>query len=278
MAERIQKILANFGVASRRKAEELITDGRVTVNGKIPKLGDKCDVELDIILVDNLPLRPLGKKVYYLLNKPIGYISAAKDDRGRKTVLDLIPTNVRIYPVGRLDMDTEGLIILTNDGELTHRLIHPKFEIEKTYIASVKGDFTYEKQKLLEAGIVLEDGKTAPAKVKILKDGKIKITIHEGKNREIRRMFKALSCLVTALKRVKFGEISLKDLPVGKFRELTANEVEKLYALTENFDNRGRPRRNDGGDNGGKRRRRGYATGKNAGRWKKTLHHGERAL
>lgn len=254
--ERLQKILANFGIASRRKAEEFISEGRVKINGRVAKLGDKCDENIDEILLDDTPIKVENKRVYYLLNKPKGYISTAKDERGRKTVLDLAPKEFRIYPVGRLDCDTEGLLILTNDGELTNALIHPSFEIEKTYIAKVAGNLTADKLKLLQKGIMLEDGMTAPAKVKVLEKGqdfKVEITIHEGRNREIRRMFAAVSCKVKALKRIRFANITLEKLDEGKYRELTDKEVEGLYALAKkNNDNRRGPCGNDGGDNGGK--------------------------
>jgi len=255
LQERLQKVLANVGVASRRKVEEFIIEGRVKVNGKIASLGDKCDIEKDLVTLDDKPVKSEDKKAYYLLNKPKGYISSVKDERGRKTVVDLLPQNLRIYPVGRLDYATEGLLLLTNDGELTHFLIHPKFEIEKTYIAKVKGDLTKEKLETLRNGVMLTDGKTAPAKVKILESGeifKVKVTIHEGRNREIRRMFEAVGCVVIALKRIKFANLDLTGVERGKYRELTNSEVKSLYALqTKNNGNRRGRGGNDGGDNGG---------------------------
>lgn len=262
MYERLQKVLANFGIASRRKSEEIILSGEVAVNGKIAKLGDKADIEKDEILVYGKLLKNAETKVYYLLNKPKGYISSAKDERGRKTVTELISTERRVYPVGRLDYNTEGLIILTDDGKLTNLLIHPKFEIEKTYIARIAGDLTANKLEILRNGVTLEDGVTAPAKVHILESGdefKIEITIHEGKNRQIRRMFAAVGCEVKALKRVKFANLDLKGIARGKFRELTKEEVKTLYDLAKNSDNRRGRGGNAGGDNGGKKRRRGDA-------------------
>ena len=259
MQERLQKILANFGIASRRKAEEIILRGEVTVNGKIANLGDKADIEKDEILVYGKPLKNAEKKVYYLLNKPKGYISSASDERGRKTVTELILTERRIYPVGRLDYNTEGLLILTNDGKLTNLLIHPKFEIEKTYIAKVAGDLTADKLEILRKGVALEDGVTAPSKVNILESGdefKIEITIHEGRNRQIRRMFAAVGCEVKALKRVKFATLDLKGVARGKFRELTKEEVKTLYDIAENSDNRRGRGGNRSGDNGGEKRRK----------------------
>lgn len=255
LQERLQKVLANMGVASRRKVEEFILAGRVKINGVVASLGDKCDADKDFILLDDKPIKMKEKKVYYLLNKPKGYISSVKDERGRKTVVKLLPQNIRIYPVGRLDYDTEGLLLLTNDGELTNFLIHPKFEIKKTYVAKVKGNLTDDKLKTLREGVTLTDGKTAPAEVEVLESGdffKVKLTIHEGRNREIRRMFEALGCDVIALKRIKFANLDLSGVAKGKYRELTKDEVKSLYALqTKNNGNRRGRGGNDGGDNGG---------------------------
>lgn len=255
MQERLQKVLAKAGVASRRKVEEYILNGIVKINGKIASLGDKCDIEKDLITLDDKPVKIEKNKVYYLLNKPKGYISSVKDERGRKTVVELLPQNMRIYPVGRLDYDTEGLLILTNDGELTNFLIHPKFEIAKTYVARVRGELTYDKVETLRNGVMLTDGITAPANVEILESGnifKVKITIREGRNREIKRMFGAVGCKVVALERIKFANLDLKGVARGKYRELTEKEVKDLYALqTKNNGNRRGRGGNDGGDNCG---------------------------
>ena len=256
MQERLQKVLAKIGAASRRKAEDMILSGRVKINGKIASLGDKCDIESDIVCLDDKPLKKEETRVYYLLNKPKGYISSVKDEKGRKTVTELLPQNFRIYPVGRLDYNTEGLLLLTNDGDFANFLTHPKFEIEKTYVAKVSGELTEEKLKKLRQGVMLSDGLTAPAKVKILESGEIfktEITIHEGRNREIRRMFEAINCDVKALRRIKFADLDLNGVPKGKYRELTTDEVKNLYALKKkNSGNRRGRGGNDGGDNGGK--------------------------
>ncbi|MBR3623129.1 MAG: rRNA pseudouridine synthase [Selenomonadaceae bacterium] len=252
MKERLAKILANAGVASRRRSEELIAAGKITVNGKVAAVGEKFDADVDEIYVDGRKLTFEEEKVYYLLNKPKGYISTAKDERNRKTVVSLLPQDCRIYPIGRLDNNTEGLLLLTNDGELTNFLIHPKYEVEKTYVAKVAGEITEDKLKILREGVALEDGVTAPAKVRILEEtGKLELTIHEGKNREVRRMLAAVGLDVLALKRTHFAGLTLKGVARGKYRKLTNEEVRALY---ERFADSGYRRRrggNDGGDNGG---------------------------
>lgn len=258
LEERLQKVLANMGVASRRKAEEFILNGRVKVNGKVANLGDKCNIEKDVVLLNDKPIKTKTKKVYYLLNKPKGYISSVTDDRGRKTVVELLPNSERIYPVGRLDYDTEGLLLLTNDGEFTNFLTHPSFEIEKTYIAKVSGDLTDDKLALLRNGVTLEDGITAPAKIKVLESGEIfqvQVTIHEGRNREVRRMFEAVGCKVVALKRINFANLDLTGVKRGKYRELTDEEVKSLYDLQKNNGNRRRRSGNDSVNNCGKKRK-----------------------
>ncbi|SEI66346.1 23S rRNA pseudouridine2605 synthase [Bhargavaea ginsengi] len=237
--ERLQKVIAAAGIASRRKAEQLIADGRVTVNGKtVTELGTKVSGS-DKIEVNGVRLER-EEKVYYLLYKPRSVLSAASDDKGRKTVVDLFPeVEERLYPVGRLDYDTTGILLLTNDGEFAYQMTHPKFEIEKTYVARTKGIPTKEQLKQLERGIVLEDGKTAPAKAKLLsmdkKTGKgiVQLTIHEGKNRQVKRMFEAIGCPVQKLKRESFGFLDLHGLNAGDRRELTAHEVKQLRVLAE---------------------------------------------
>lgn len=235
--ERLQKFLAAAGIASRRKSEELIKQGRVKVNGcVVMTLGTKIDPDKDKIHIDGKLLNTKEEPVYILLNKPKGYISTVRDTLGRKTVMDLIPKNIgRLYPIGRLDSQTTGLLLLTNDGELTYKLTHPKHEFTKTYHALVKGKITPEAVNQLEKGVYLEDGLTAPAKVNVLeiKGGKslVEITIHEGKNKQVRRMFKAVGFPVQNLKRTSFGFLNLKGVPLGKFRMLTPFEINNLKKL-----------------------------------------------
>ena len=233
MIERLQKLIARAGLTSRRNAEKLITEGKVTVDGKIiTELGAKFDAEKNKICVDGKILKFDAEKIYILLNKPRGYICTAKDERGRKTVLDLINIDERIYPVGRLDFDSEGALLLTNDGELMNALIHPKFKIDKTYRATISGDITEEKLNKLRAGIELEDGLTAPAEIFLLDKNLVEITIHEGRNRQIRRMFAAVGCKVQRLKRVNFAGLTLENLKVGRFRRLTTEEINYLKNLS----------------------------------------------
>ncbi|MFC4410998.1 pseudouridine synthase [Chungangia koreensis] len=237
--ERLQKVLAHAGVASRRKAEQLILEGKVKVNGKVvTELGTKVSSS-DTVEVEGVKLEK-EQKVYYLLYKPRGIISAVTDDKGRKTVADLFPhVEERLFPVGRLDYETSGLLLMTNDGEFSYLMTQPKFKIDKTYIAKVKGIPTREQLKLLSKGIDLEDGKTAPAKVKLQssdrKTGKaiIEITIHEGRNRQVRRMFDAIGCPVQKLRRERFAFLTLHSLNAGESRELTPHEVKQLRVLAE---------------------------------------------
>lgn len=237
--ERLQKVLAQAGVASRRKAETLILEGKVKVNGVvIRELGTKVS-KSDSVEVEGVELVK-ERNVYYLLYKPRGYISTVEDDKGRKTVLDLLPhVEERIFPVGRLDYDTSGVILLTNDGEFSYLMTHPKFKIHKTYVAKVKGIPNRELLKKLERGIELEDGMTAPAKLKMQSVDKktgtaiVEITIHEGRNRQVRRMFEAIGCPVLKLKRESFGTLTTYDLNAGEARELTTHEVKQLRVLAE---------------------------------------------
>ena len=227
--ERLQKIIARAGIASRRAAEKLITAGRVTVDGEVvTELGAQADPAQNKICVDGVALTFDAEKIYILLNKPRGYVSTAKDERGRPTVLDLVKEiPARIYPVGRLDFDSEGLILLTNDGELTNALIHPKFKVDKTYRVKISGAVTEENLNKLRAGIELDDGLTAPAEILRLDAQTFEITIHEGRNRQIRRMFAAVGCTVRRLRRIKFAGLTL-DVDAGKFRRLTATELDAL--------------------------------------------------
>ena len=228
--ERLQKIIAQAGFCSRRAAEKLILDGKVSVDGKIiTELGAKADSNQKII-VDGKILTSNSKKIYLLLNKPRGYVSTAKDERNRKTVIDLLGKNFseRVWPVGRLDLNSEGLLLLTNDGDLTNALIHPRYEISKTYRVKISGEITEEKLDRLRAGIELDDGLTAPAEIFLLGENLVEITIHEGRNRQVRRMFAALGCDVKKLRRTKFAGLTLDGVKVGQFRALTAEEISRL--------------------------------------------------
>ena len=237
MEERLQKYLANCGIASRRKCEELILEGKVEVNGKkITELGTKVTHQ-DVVKYNGKEVKPLEEKVYILLNKPIGYITTAKDQFDRDTVLDLVKYEKRIVPVGRLDMYTSGALILTNDGDFVNKLTHPKNEINKTYNATVAGIVSAQDIKILEEGVIIDESyKTKPAKVKILKIDKeknisrIQITIHEGKNRQVRKMCDAIEKKVLALHRSKIGNIDVKSLKIGEWRHLTKKEVKELQA------------------------------------------------
>ena len=237
--ERLQKVLARAGVASRRKAEGMILEGKVKVNGSVvTELGTKVS-NSDRVEVEGVQIVK-ETFVYYLLYKPRGYISTVHDEKGRKTVLDLLPgVEQRIFPVGRLDYDTSGVIIMTNDGDFSYTMTHPKFGIRKQYIAKVKGIPTREALKKLENGIELEDGMTSPAHVKMRSVDKktqtalIEITISEGKNRQVRRMFDAIGCPVQKLRRESFASLTTIGLNAGEARELTTHEVKQLRVLAE---------------------------------------------
>lgn len=240
MEMRLQKFLAEAGVASRRKAEELIAGGKVKVNGKIvTELGTKIDPKKDeIFYLDKKISRQEQKPVYIMLHKPEGYVTTAKEQFGRPAVLDLIKgVDVRIFPVGRLDYDTSGLLLLTNDGELTYKLTHPKHDVDKTYIAKLYGIPDEGALQKFRRGVFLDGKQTKPAKIQILekaKDGRFctaEIIIHEGRNRQVRKMCEAIRHPVAQLKRVATGELQLGDLPKGKFRHLTEKEVKYLKKL-----------------------------------------------
>ena len=233
---RINKFLSSLGIASRRAIDKYIEEGRIKVNGIIASTG--IDVtEEDEIYIDNKKIETnrIEEKVYFMLNKPLEVLSASSDDRGRKTVVDLIKTDKRIFPIGRLDYMTSGLILLTNDGELFNRLVHPKSEIYKKYYIKVFGEVKKEEIEELKKGVLLEDGKTLPAKVSGIKYDKNKtsmyISIREGRNRQIRRMIEKFGYKVLMLRREKIGELSLGDLKEGKYRELTKEEIEYLYSV-----------------------------------------------
>lgn len=232
---RINKYLANLGVASRRKIDAMIAENRIKINGEPVTHGSDVSSDDKITLDGKIIKTNAPKKVYYLLNKPLDVLSSASDDRGRLTVVDLIPTEERIYPIGRLDYNTSGLIILTNDGELFNKIIHPKAEVYKTYLATVWGSITESDLEKLRAGVELEDGKTLPAKVDIISKNKktttVKISIREGRNRQIRRMLKALGYNILSLHREKLGDIELDNLKMGEYRELTPREIEYLFTI-----------------------------------------------
>lgn len=236
MIERLQKYMANCGAGSRRKCEEFILLGRVKVNDVLIKeLGYKIDNEKDIVYLDGHQLHPCEKKVYIMLNKPIGYVSTVKDEKGRKTIIDLIDTTERIYPIGRLDYETEGLILLTNDGDIYNKIIHPRSVINKVYIAKVKGIPTYNELIRFCSGLDIGDYITAPADLKIMSKNKessiCKVTIHEGKNRQIRRMCEKINHPVISLKRISIANLSLGNLKIGEYRYLTNKEVKYLQNL-----------------------------------------------
>lgn len=234
--ERLQKVIANSGYTSRRKAEELIINSRVKVNGVIvnsigTKVNKNDKIEIDGVI--------LGKeeKVYFLLNKPRGYVSTTSDELNRKTVVSLINTDKRIYPVGRLDYDTTGLLLLTNDGELSNLLMHPKNNIDKVYVAKINGFLTVEEQKKLKSGVLIDNVKTFASRVKVRSFNKktntsiVEITIHEGKNHQVKKMFEAVSHEVLKLKREKIAFLSLQGLNSKEYRSLTIKEVKQLYNL-----------------------------------------------
>jgi len=226
--ERLQKVLAQAGLGSRRACEELIAAGRVTVNGEVATLGSRADPEVDAIEVDGARIGVRQGLVHYLLNKPAGVVTTASDPQGRPTVVGLVPAEPRVYPVGRLDADTEGLLVLTNDGELAHRLTHPSFGVDKEYLADVTGTPSRGALRRLREGVELEDGLTAPARVSLVGDHTLRITIHEGRNRQVRRMCEAVGHPVRRLVRVRIGPLADRRLPPGEWRPLTQAEVRAL--------------------------------------------------
>jgi 23S rRNA pseudouridine2605 synthase len=243
--ERLQKVLAAAGVASRRASEELIVAGRVTVNGKVAELGSKVDAATDDIRVDGERINADPDRVYIMLNKPQGVVTTVDDPEGRPTVMDLINLSTRLFPVGRLDLDTEGLLLLTNDGDLAHQLLHPSYEVERVYVALVPGPIRRRSVAQLRDGVELEDGLARPKSVTVLEEDKgkalVQLTMTEGRKREVRRLFDAVGHPVERLARVAYAGVELGDLRQGKWRFLTQQEVGRLHAAVEG--RRGAPRR-----------------------------------
>ncbi|WP_307066145.1 pseudouridine synthase [Alkalibacillus filiformis] len=238
--ERLQKVIAKSGITSRRKAEGLIESGRVKVNGKVvSELGTKVG-QSDEVAVDNIIIEK-EQPVYFMINKPRQVVSTVEDDKGRRVVTDLLSGEIeqRVYPVGRLDYDTTGLLLLTNDGNLTNQLIHPKFEVDKVYVAKVKGELSKEEVLQLKKGVTHDGERLKAVKSRIMevdkKKGKTKIelVLHQGKNRQVRRMFEALGYRIEKLKRERFGTLTLGNLQPGEYRELTPHEVKQLKDITQ---------------------------------------------
>ncbi|WP_207705530.1 pseudouridine synthase [Hathewaya massiliensis] len=236
LLERLQKYMARCGVASRRKCEEIIMKGRVKVDKKVQReLGTKIDPTKNIVEVDDKIIKIEENKIYIKLNKPVKYITTAKDERNRNTVLDLIDVKERIYPIGRLDYMTSGLLLLTNDGDIYNKIIHPRKEVEKTYIAKVRGTLTREEIEIFQNGVDIGGYITAKSNVKVIKkEGEnsiLEIKIHEGKNRQVRRMCEKINHPVIELKRVSIGEITLGNLNLGEYKELTLDELKYIRNL-----------------------------------------------
>jgi 23S rRNA pseudouridine2605 synthase len=225
---RLQKVLAGAGLGSRRAAEELIAAGRVRVNGRVAVLGARVEPDRDLVDVDGVPVPVHPGHVYYLLNKPAGVVTTAADTHGRPTVVDLVPAQPRVFPIGRLDQATEGLLLLTNDGGLTHRLTHPSFGVEKEYLAEVEGRPSRGALRRLRDGVELDDGPTAPARASLVAPNLVRITIHEGRNRQVRRMCEAVGHPVVRLVRTRVGPISDRRLGPGEWRALDTDEVQAL--------------------------------------------------
>lgn len=227
--------MAAAGLGSRRKCEAMIAAGRVEVNGRKAVIGDRVDASQDQVTVDGIPLEPEVEKRYFLLNKPPGYITTLRDTRGRRTVMDLVQEEERLFPVGRLDKDTRGLLLVTNDGYLAHKLMHPSHGIEKTYVVEAEGALSPHGLAALRKGVSLEEGTTAPARVRVLaRKGEsciLELTIHEGRKRQVRRMCAAVGLEVKDLLRTRMGPLDLKGLEEGSYRPLAADEIKKLLEL-----------------------------------------------
>ena len=226
--ERLQKVLARVGIGSRRVCEDLIGEGRVRVDGEMAVLGRRVDPETALIEVDGAPVGGRPDLVHYVLNKPAGVVTTADDPQGRPTVVGLVPDEPRVFPVGRLDVDTEGLLLLTNDGELAHRLTHPSYGVEKEYVAEVEGLPTRAVLRRLREGVELDDGPTAPARATLVDPSVVRLTIHEGRNRQVRRMCEAVGHSVVRLVRTRIGPLADRSLAPGAWRELTGDEVRSL--------------------------------------------------
>lgn len=226
--ERIQKVLARAGVASRRAVEEMVAEGRITVNGQPARLGQRVDPDSDSVAVDGALVGLRADLVYYLLNKPPGAVTTASDPQGRPTVVQMVPEEPRVFPVGRLDADSEGLLLLTNDGELTHRLTHPSFGVDKEYLAHVEGRPSRGALRRLREGVELDDGSARAMAVSLLEPSVVRIVVHEGRNRLVRRMCEAVGHPVLRLVRTRIGPLADRKLPPGEWRELSQNEVRAL--------------------------------------------------
>jgi 23S rRNA pseudouridine2605 synthase len=251
--DRLQKVLARAGVGSRRVCEDLIVDGRITVNGDVPVLGRRVDTEADVIELDGVPLPVRPGLVHYLVNKPTGVVCTAEDTHGRPTVVSLVPPEPRVFPVGRLDMDSEGLIVVTNDGELTHRLTHPSYGVPKEYLVQVEGEPSPGDVRSLREGIELDDGTTAPAQVAVVAPSLLRMVIHEGRNRQIRRMCETVGHPVVRLVRTRIGPLTGPSLTPGSYRPLTFDEVRGLAAAAvpaDGIEDADRNAPHDGDDRG----------------------------
>lgn len=233
---RINKLIAESGICSRRNADKLIMDGEVKVNGKVCTLGQEVDPISDSVVVSGKKINIVSKYEYYIMNKPKGYVCTVKDDKDRKTVMDLLPANItRVFPVGRLDYDSEGLLLFTNDGDLTFKLTHPKNEIPKTYLVKTEKPISDKDINLLRSGVVIDGVKTKKCNIKVIESNKnftkVHITITEGRNRQIRKMFEAIGNNVDFLKRIKIGDLTLSGLNRGEIRKLTREEIDYLIYL-----------------------------------------------
>jgi len=239
MMDRLQKVISDNGYTSRRKAEELIKEGKVLVNGEVATIGMKVSTNDEIMIDGNLLTKDLDSKVYYLLNKPRGIVCTSSDEKGRKTVIDLIETDKRIYPVGRLDYDTTGVLLLTNDGELTNKLIHPKNNIDKVYLAKIKGIINGVDINKLKDGVKIDNFVTSKSRVKLKSFDKktqtslVELTIHEGHNHQVKKMFESIGYDVIKLTRTRFAFLDVKSLKSGEYRKLLPHEIKKLYSLVK---------------------------------------------
>ncbi len=236
--ERLQKILSEAGVASRRKAEDMIREGRVTINGRTARIGEKADPSIDHIKIDGRKIAPSSEKIYLMLNKPRGIVTTSDDPEGRTTVLDLVKIQKpRLFPVGRLDFDAEGLLLLTNDGEMAHRLMHPSFEVPRTYHVKLQGKPIQEEIGKLRRGVTLADGRSAPCRIASLKETEgnlwVEMVLHEGRNRQVKRMWEKVGYFVLKLKRVGFGGLALGRMKPVEYRFLREREVRKLRELVK---------------------------------------------